>query len=130
MKEILVTERAPQAIGPYSQGVKAGGFLFLSGQIALDPATGELVAGGVAVETERVMDNIAGVLAAAGLDFDSVVKTTIFLTDLASFGVVNGIYGRRFPVASPARSTVQVASLPRGACVEIEVIARYGVDGP
>jgi 2-iminobutanoate/2-iminopropanoate deaminase len=76
------------------------------------------------------MDNIAGVLAAAGLDFDSVVKTTIFLTDLASFGVVNGIYGRRFPVASPARSTVQVAALPRGACVEIEVIARYGVDGP
>jgi len=130
MKEIIVTERAPQAIGPYSQGVKAGGFLFLSGQIALDPATGELVAGGVAAETERVMDNIAGVLAAAGLDFDSVVKTTIFLTDLAAFGVVNGIYGRRFPVASPARSTVQVAALPRGACVEIEVIARYGVDGP
>ena len=130
MKEIIVTEQAPQAIGPYSQGVKAGGFLFLSGQIALDPATGELVAGGVAAETERVMDNIAGVLAAAGLDFDSVVKTTIFLTDLAAFGVVNGIYGRRFPVASPARSTVQVAALPRGACVEIEVIARYGVDGP
>ena len=130
MKEIIVTERAPQAIGPYSQGVKAGGFLFLSGQIALDPATGELVSGGVAAETERVMDNIAGVLAAAGLDFDSVVKTTIFLTDLAAFGVVNGIYGRRFPVASPARSTVQVAALPRGACVEIEVIARYGVDGP
>ena len=130
MKEIIVTERAPQAIGPYSQGVKAGGFLFLSGQIALDPATGELVSGGVAAETERVMDNIAGVLAAAGLDFVSVVKTTIFLTDLAAFGVVNGIYGRRFPVASPARSTVQVAALPRGACVEIEVIARYGVDGP
>ena len=130
MKEIIVTERAPQAIGPYSQGVRAGAFLYLSGQIALDPATGELVAGGVAAEAERVMENIAGVLAAAGLDFGAVVKTTIFLTDLATFGVVNGIYGRRFPVASPARSTVQVAALPRGACVEIEVIARYGVDGP
>ena len=123
MKEIIVTDQAPQAIGPYSQGVKAGGLLFLSGQIALDPATGELVAGGVAAETERVMENIAGVLAAAGLDFDAVVKSTIYLTDLASFGVVNGIYGKRFPQAPPARSTVQVAGLPRGACVEIEVIA-------
>lgn len=123
MKDIVATDRAPQAIGPYSQGVKGGGFLFLSGQIALDPATGELVEGGVAAETERVMENIAGVLAAAGLDFGSVVKSTIYLTDLAAFGVVNGIYGRRFSVEPPARSTVQVAALPRGACVEIEVIA-------
>ena len=120
-----MTDQAPQAIGPYSQGVKAGGFLFLSGQIALDPATGELVAGGVAAETERVMDNIAGVLTAAGLDFSFVVKTTIYLTDLAAFGVVNGIYGKRFPAAPPARSTVQVAALPRGASVEIEVIAVF-----
>ncbi len=126
MKEVLTTDQAPQAIGPYSQGVKVGGFLFLSGQIALDPATGELVAGGVALETERVMENIAGVLAAADLDFDAVVKSTIYLTDLASFGVVNGIYGKRFSTAPPARSTVQVAGLPRGACVEIEVIAYTG----
>ena len=125
MKEIIVTELAPQAIGPYSQGVKTGGFVFLSGQIALDPATGELVAGGIAAETERVMENIAGALAAAGLGFESVVKTTIFLTDLADFGVVNGIYGKRFPVTPPACSTVQVAALPRGACVEIEVIAHF-----
>ena len=110
MKEIIVTDAAPQAIGPYSQGVKSGGFLFLSGQIALDPATGELVSGGVAPETERVMENISGVLAAAGLDFGAVVKSTIFLTDLASFGVVNGIYGSRFTTAPPARSTVQVAA--------------------
>jgi 2-iminobutanoate/2-iminopropanoate deaminase len=130
MKEIIATDQAPQAIGPYSQGVKAGGFLFLSGQIALDPATGELVSGGVAAETEQVMDNIAGVLAAAGLDFSAAVKSTIYLTDLAAFGVVNGIYGKRFPATPPARSTVQVAALPRGACVEIEVIARYGADGP
>ena len=130
MKEIITTDQAPQAIGPYSQGVKAGGFLFLSGQIALDPATGELVAGGVAAETERVMDNIAGVLAAAGLGFGSVVKSTIYLIDLAAFGVVNGIYGQRFPSEPPARSTVQVAALPRGACVEIEVIATYGAGFP
>ena len=130
MKKIIATDQAPRAIGPYSQGVKAGGFLFLSGQIALDPATGELVAGGVAAETERVMDNIAGVLAAAGLDFGSVVKTTIYLTDLATFGVVNGIYGRRFPAEPPARSTVQVTALPREACVEVEVIAMYGAGCP
>ena len=130
MKEIITTDQAPRAIGPYSQGVKAGGFLSLSGQIALDPATGELVAGGIAAETERVMDNIAGVLAAAGLDFGSVVKTTIYLTDLAAFGVVNGIYGRRFPAEPPARSTVQVTALPREACVEVEVIAMYGAGHP
>lgn len=123
MKEIVATDKAPRAIGPYSQGVKGGGLLYLSGQIALDPATGELVAGGVAAETERVMENIAGVLAEAGLDFTAVVKTTIYLTDLAAFGVVNDIYGKRFPVAPPARSTVQVTALPRGAHVEIEVIA-------
>ena len=130
MKKFIVTDQAPKAIGPYSQGVAVGNTLYLSGQIALDPATGELVPGGVEAETERVMDNIAGVLAAAGLDFDSVVKSTIYLTDLVDFGVVNGIYGKRFPVAPPARSTVQVAALPRGACVEIEVIAMSGAGGP
>lgn len=123
MKEIVTSGRAPQAIGPYSQAVRAGGLLFLSGQIALDPATGEVVAGGIAAETERVMENIAAVLAAAGLGFDDVVKSTIFLTDLADFGVVNGIYGSRFTAAPPARSTVQVAALPRGVRVEIEVVA-------
>jgi 2-iminobutanoate/2-iminopropanoate deaminase len=126
MKEIIATDRAPQAIGPYSQAVKAGGYLFLSGQIALDPVTGELVPGGIEAETERVMENIAGVLDVAGLDFGSVVKSTIYLVDLADFGVVNRIYGKQFPVAPPARSTVQVAALPRGACVEIEVIAMSG----
>ncbi len=126
MKRIVTTEQAPKAIGPYSQGVKVGEFVFLSGQIALDPATGELVEGGVAAEAERVMLNIEAVLASAGSALDRVVKTTIFLTDLAAFGTVNAIYGKRFPHDPPARSTVQVAALPRGAAVEIEVIAQAG----
>jgi len=123
MKEIISTDRAPRAIGPYSQAVKGGGFLFLSGQIALDPATGEFVPGGIREQTERVMDNIAAVLAEAGVGFDAVVKTTIFMTDLANFGVVNEVYGSRFSAAPPARSTVEVKGLPRGALVEIEVLA-------
>lgn len=123
MKAIVATDKAPKAIGPYSQAVKAGGFLFLSGQIPLDPATGELVQGGIIEQTERVMDNIAAVLAEAGAGFDSIVKTTIFLTDLANFGVVNDLYGGRFTTAPPARSTVEVKGLPRGALVEIEVTA-------
>jgi 2-iminobutanoate/2-iminopropanoate deaminase len=123
MKQIISTDRAPKAIGPYSQAVKAGGFLFLSGQIPLDPATGEFVSGGITEQTERVMDNIAAVLAEAGVGFDAVVKTTIFLTDLANFGVVNEVYGSRFSAAPPARSTVEVKGLPRGALVEIEVLA-------
>jgi len=123
MKEIVSTEKAPKAIGPYSQAVKAGSFLFLSGQIPLDPVTGEFVAGGIKEQTERVMDNIAAVLAEAGLGFDAVVKTTIFLTDLANFGTVNEVYGSRFSAAPPARSTVEVKGLPRGALVEIEVLA-------
>lgn len=123
MKEILSTGRAPKAIGPYSQAVKAGGFLFLSGQIPLDPATGEFVGGGIREQTERVMENIAAVLAEAGVGFDAVVKATIFLTDLANFGTVNEVYGSRFPAAPPARSTVEVKGLPRGALVEIEVLA-------
>ena len=123
MKEILSTDKAPKAIGPYSQAVKAGGFLFLSGQIPLDSATGEFVAGGVREQTEQVMVNIAAVLAEAGVGFDAVVKTTIFLTDLANFGVVNEVYGSCFSTAPPARSTVEVKGLPRGALVEIEVLA-------
>jgi 2-iminobutanoate/2-iminopropanoate deaminase len=121
--ETIATDTAPAAIGPYAQAVKANGMLFCSGQIALDPATGEIVAGGVAAQAERVMANIAAVLKAAGTGFNQVVKTTIFLTDMGDFSVVNEIYGRCFPDHKPARSTVAVRSLPRGALVEIEVVA-------
>ena len=122
-KEIIATDKAPQAIGPYSQGVKAGGMLFFSGQISLDPVTGEMVGKEIAAQTERVMENIAALLAAAGLGFGDVVKSTIHLTDLANFAIVNDIYGRRFPSHPPARSTVEVKGLPRGGGVESEVIA-------
>ncbi len=122
-KEVISTERAPQAIGPYSQALKVGGFLFLSGQISLDPATGQLRGGDAAEQTERIMENCAAVLAAAGLSFADVVKSTIFLVNLADFATVNEIYGRRFPENPPARSTVEVKGLPRGALVEIEMIA-------
>jgi len=122
-KEIIATDKAPQAIGPYSQGVKAGGMLFFSGQIPLDPVTGEMVGKEIAAQTERVMENIAALLAAAGLGFGDVVKSTIYLTDLANFAIVNDIYGRRFSADPPARSTVEVKGLPRGGGVEIEVIA-------
>ena len=104
-------------------GGKAGGFVFCSGQIPLDPATGELVGGGIEAQTEQVMENIAAVLAAAGLTFGDVVKSTIYLVDLADFSPVNEVYGRRFPADPPARSTVEVRGLPKGAAVEIEVIA-------
>ena len=125
-REIICTDKAPAAIGPYSQGVKAGGFIFFSGQIPLDPETGQVVTGDIAVQTEQVMENLGAVLAAAGVGFGAVVKSTIFLTNLADFGVVNEIYGRRFPTAPPARSTVEVKGLPRGVSVEIEVIAWAG----
>ena len=117
--------QAPQAIGPYSQAIEtsAGRSLYLSGQIPLDPATGELVQGDIAVQTERVMQNLKSVLEAAGATFDQVVKSTIFLVDLADFAKVNEIYGSHFRAAPPARSTVQVAALPRGARVEIDCIA-------
>jgi 2-iminobutanoate/2-iminopropanoate deaminase len=123
MKEIISTDRAPGAIGPYSQGVKAGGFLFCSGQIPLHPGTGELVEGGVAAQTEQVIANISALLDAAGLSFADVVKSTIYLVSLGDFAVVNEIYGRRFPAEPPARSTVEVKGLPRGALVEIEIMA-------
>jgi 2-iminobutanoate/2-iminopropanoate deaminase len=122
-KEIIATDKAPKAIGPYSQGVKAGNLIFLSGQIPLDPETGEMAGKGIAAQTERVMENIAALLEAAGLSFADVVKSTIYLADLADFTAVNEIYGRRFPADPPARSTVEVKGLPRGAGVEIEVIA-------
>ena len=122
-QEIIATGKAPRAIGPYSQAVKAGGFVFCSGQIPLDPATGELSGGTISDQAERVMDNIAAVLAAAGLGFGDVVKSTIYLTDMADFAAVNEVYGNRFAGSPPARSTVEVKGLPKGARVEIEVIA-------
>lgn len=125
-REIISTDKAPAAIGPYSQGVKAGGMIFFSGQIPLDPASGEVCTGTIAAQTELVMNNIAALLAAAGVGFDSIVKTTIFLTNLADFALVNEIYGRHFPQAPPARSTVEVRALPRGVAIEIEVIVVAG----
>jgi len=121
--KVISTEKAPAAIGPYSQAVRCGDLLFCSGQIALDPATGEMLRGDVTLQAERVMENIAAVLAAAGAGFDDVVKTTIFLVEMNDFGAVNEVYGARFDSHKPARSTVAVKSLPRGALVEIEVIA-------
>jgi 2-iminobutanoate/2-iminopropanoate deaminase len=125
-KSIVSTTDAPAAIGPYSQAVKAGGFVFTSGQIALDPATGQMVTGGTAAETRQVLANLRAVLAAAGASIDDVVKTTIFLADMDDFAVVNEIYAETFRSAMPARSTVQAARLPRGARVEIEAIALMG----
>ncbi|MBL8968496.1 MAG: RidA family protein [Spirochaetaceae bacterium] len=118
------TKNAPAALGPYSQAVRAGDFLFCSGQLGLDPGTGAL-AEGVEAQASRALDNLKAVLAAEGLDFSRVVKTTIFLADMADFGKVNEIYGSRFAGAFPARSTVQVAGLPKGGCVEIEAVAAY-----
>ncbi len=123
MKKIISTSEAPGAIGPYSQAVRSGSFLFCSGQIPLDPKSGQIVPGDIAAQTRRVLDNIAAVLKAEGLTFDNVVKTTIFLTNLGDFQTVNEIYGSYFKQDPPARSTVQVAALPKGANVEIEVIA-------
>ena len=120
---IVHTENAPAAIGPYSQAVVAGNFLFTAGQIALDPATGQIVQGDVSAQTERVMSNLAAVLENAGARWSDVVKTTVYLQDMADFPRVNEVYGRVMGDARPARSTVQVAGLPRGVLVEIDVIA-------
>lgn len=123
MKELVTTKDAPAAIGPYSQAVRAGSLVFLSGQIPLDPVTGQLVGGDITEQTERVMANLRAVLAAAGCSLRDVVRTTIYLVDLSQFGVVNEAYGRFFDAPFPARATVQVAALPRGAQVEIDAIA-------
>lgn len=123
MSEVIKTNQAPQAIGPYSQGIKAGDFLFASGQIAIDPATGNLVEGGIEAQTRRVMENVQHILDAAGLNFSQVVKTTVFITDMGDFAAVNKIYGEYFTSNPPARSCVAVAALPKGALVEVEVIA-------
>ena len=122
----MQTDRAPQAIGPYSQALDAGNLLFLSGQIGLDPASGTLVGGGTTAETEQVLKNLASVLAAAGLGFEHVVRTTIYLVDLADFAAENDIYARDVREPYPARATVGVATLPRGARVEIDAIALRG----
>jgi 2-iminobutanoate/2-iminopropanoate deaminase len=119
-----VTDKAPGAIGPYSQAIRSGGFLFTSGQVALDAGSGQLVQGTVQEEVARVLDNLDAVLRAGGSGLDRVVKTTVFLTDLKDFEAMNAVYARYFGTAKPARSTVQVAALPRGARVEIEAIAR------
>ena len=123
MREVIATDRGPKAIGPYSQAVKANGFIFISGQIPLDPRTQELVEGNVARQTERVMENLKGIAEAAGSSLDRVVKTTVFLKDLADFPAMNEVYSRYFPANPPARATVQVARLPRDVGVEIELIA-------
>lgn len=120
----ISTNKAPQAIGPYSQGIIANGFLFTAGQIGLDPETGRLVDGGFAKQTERVLANLGAVLAEAGASWNDVVKTTVYLHDMADFPTFNEIYARHFGEARPARSTVQAAGLPRGALVEIDAIVR------
>jgi len=121
----LTTSAAPKPIGPYSQAVLAGGFLFASGQVALDPETGELVEGDIEAQTDQVMRNLMAVLKEAKLDARNVVKTTIYLADMADFPRVNGVYARFFPSDPPARSTVQVAGLPKGARVEIDLVATF-----
>jgi 2-iminobutanoate/2-iminopropanoate deaminase len=123
MKEIVTTDRGPKPIGPYSQAVKTNGFLYLSGQVALDPKTNEMSAGDIRQQTERVLENIKGILEAGGSNLHHVVKTTVFLKDMNEFPAMNEVYGRYFTAAPPARSTVQAVRLPKDALVEIEVIA-------
>jgi 2-iminobutanoate/2-iminopropanoate deaminase len=126
-KTAIATTDAPAAIGPYTQAIRTGDFVFTSGQVSLDPATGQLVSGGIAEQTERVIANLRGVLTAAGLSFANVVKTTVYLKDMRDFATMNEVYGRAFAgegMVAPARSTVQVAALPKDALVEIECIAK------
>lgn len=126
MRQVFSSDRAPKAIGPYSPAIRAGQLLFVSGQVPLDPATGQLVPGGIAEQTRRVLDNIGALLKAGDRSFADVVRTTIFLADMNDFGAVNEIYGQYFSEPYPARATVQVARLPKDARVEIDVIASYG----
>ena len=123
MKKVIFTEKAPAAIGPYSQAIEVNGMVFLSGQIPVNPATGEFVEGGIAEQTARVFENIRNVLAEAGLTMDHVVKTTVFLADMSLFAEMNGVYAQYFQGAFPARSAVAVKALPEGALVEIDGIA-------
>ena len=123
MKDIVFTDKGPQPIGPYSQAVKSNGFLFISGQVSLEPRSNEFVPGDIRQQTERVMENIKGILEAGGVNLNHVVKTTVFLKDMSDFATMNEVYAKSFAAAPPARSTVQVARLPKDALVEIEVIA-------
>ncbi|MFY9560745.1 MAG: RidA family protein [Terriglobales bacterium] len=123
MREVIATDHAPKAIGPYSQAIRAAGLVFTSGQVALDPATQQVVAGDVAAQTDRVMKNLASVLQAAGSSLDKVLRCTVFLRNMGDFGAMNEVYGRYFTQAPPARSTVEVARLPKDVLVEIDVIA-------
>jgi 2-iminobutanoate/2-iminopropanoate deaminase len=126
MRKVIATEKAPKAIGPYAQAIVHNGIAYLSGQIPLDPATGQIVEGDIAAQTERVLENIKAVLAAAGSSLDRVLKTTVFLRDMADFAKMNEVYGRYLGETSPARSTIQAARLPRDVSVEIDCIAEVG----
>jgi 2-iminobutanoate/2-iminopropanoate deaminase len=123
MKDTVLTDRGPKPIGPYSQAIRANGFLYVSGQVALDAKTGEMMAGDISQQTERTLENVRGIVEAAGSNMSHVVKATVFLKDMNEFAAMNQVYARYFPLAPPARSTVQVARLPKDALVEIEVIA-------
>ena len=123
MREAISTSQAPAAIGPYSQAIRAGGFLFVSGQIPLDSATGALVEGDVAAQTHQVLRNLGAILTAAGTSFDHVVKTTVYLADMSEFGAMNEVYASYFPAPAPARATIQAARLPRDVRIEIDLIA-------
>jgi 2-iminobutanoate/2-iminopropanoate deaminase len=123
MKNVVATNRGPKPIGPYSQAIKANGFIYLSGQVALDPKSGEIVGSDIRQQTERVFENIIGILEAAGANLHHVIKTTVFLKDMNDFSAMNEVYARYFTAAAPARSTVQVSRLPKDTLVEIEVIA-------
>jgi 2-iminobutanoate/2-iminopropanoate deaminase len=123
VKQTIKTDRAPQAIGPYSQAVKTNGFVYVSGQVAFDPATGQFVPGGIVEQTEQVLRNLTAVLDAAGSGLDRVIKTTVFLADMEDFAAMNGVYAKFFPNDPPARTTIQAARLPRDARVEMDVIA-------
>jgi 2-iminobutanoate/2-iminopropanoate deaminase len=122
-KKVVATKEAPQAIGPYSQAIKAGGFVFTAGQIPIDPATGKLIEGDIKAQTERVLKNLSAVLAAAGSNMDRVVKTTVFLKNMSDFPAMNEVYGQFFKNEPPSRSTVQVAALPKDALIEIDAVA-------
>jgi len=123
MREIISTPDAPKAIGPYSQGIRANGFIFVSGQVAIDPATQQVITGDVAAQTARVIQNLSEILEAAGSGLGKVVRTTVFLKNMSEFGAMNEVYGKYFSAAPPARSTVEVARLPKDVLVEIDVIA-------
>lgn len=123
MKEVIATAHGPKAIGPYSQAIRANGLIFISGQVAFDPASGQLVPGDIGVQTDRVMQNLKAIVEAAGSTLDKAVKTTVFLKDMGEFTAMNEVYGRYFPSNPPARATVEVARLPRDVRVEIELIA-------